>query len=91
VVISAMFSVVISSRTSSLVSRPAVVLSRQPVISCSALSICWMCFLVRCMVESFAIRWDLLTFTAEAISWLFVANTHSDALISSVVVANVVM
>ena len=40
VVISAMFSVVISSRTSSLVSRPAVVLSRQPVISCSILSIC---------------------------------------------------
>jgi hypothetical protein len=33
VVISAMLSVVISSRTCSFVSRPAVVLSKQPVIS----------------------------------------------------------
>jgi hypothetical protein len=40
VVISAMFAVVISSKTYSFVSRPAVVLSRQFVISCSTQSIC---------------------------------------------------
>jgi hypothetical protein len=39
VVISAMFAVVISSKTCSFVSRPAVVLSRQFVISCSTRSI----------------------------------------------------
>jgi hypothetical protein len=39
VVISAMFAVVISSKTYNFVSRPAVVLSRQFVISCSTRSI----------------------------------------------------
>jgi hypothetical protein len=42
-------------------------------------------------VESFAIKWDLFVLTAEAISWLFVANIHNDAFISSVVFANIFM
>jgi hypothetical protein len=91
VVISAIFSVVMSSNTFNLISSPSVVRSKHPVISYNILSIYVMCFLVRCIVESLAIRWDLFIFTAVAISWLLVAKTHSDALISSAVFANVTM
>ena len=68
VVMSAMLSVVASSRTYNFVAKPAVVSSRQLVIPCNTSSIWVMCFLVRCMVESFAIKWDLFVLTAEAIS-----------------------
>ena len=91
VVIAAIFSVVMSSKIFNLISRPSVVRSKHPVISYNILSICEMCFLVRCIVESLAIMWDRLILTAVAISWLLVANTHNDTLISSVVFANVTM
>jgi hypothetical protein len=91
VVIAAIFSVVMSSKIFNLISRPSVVRSKHPVISYNILSICEMCFLVRCIVESLAIMWDRLILTAVAISWFLVANTHNDALISSAVFSNVTM
>lgn len=88
---SAILSVIISSITLTFISSPSVVLSRQPVMSCRIVSISAMCLRVRCIVVSFAMMWERLILTAVAMSWHFVANTHSEDFISSDVLAMVTM
>jgi hypothetical protein len=91
VVMFAIFSVVTSSMTSILICRLSDVVFRPSAISYRILSTFPMCWRVRNIVLSFAIRWDRFVFTAFAMSWHLDASVHSEAFISSVVVAIVTM